>query len=227
MKAAMSASPGKRKLPPPVPLAPDWPWIHRQYRLGAKSTREIARESTAKGRKISHVSIEKRAKVDGWTRDLKHEVRARVGVELAADALNAVNRSGASAEEIVEAAARQGADVIRSHRNDIGRLRAVVGGLVDELVSGPREIEDLKAAIIAGTTPKKKATAAQIETAMQRRHRLMKLVGLQSRAVVAKDLSQATGKLVSLERQAFGLNEGEAPDSIEDRLKSLEGDADG
>lgn len=225
----MSEPTGKRRLPPskPAPLQPpDWPKIKIAYRAGLKSVREIARVSTAAGRKVSHVAIMKRADKEGWDRDLKGVVKAAIERRLAIDAVTGVTKDVATDDEIVEAASRQGADVIRSHRNDIGQLRLVVSSMASELAAGPEEIADLKAAIIAGTTPAKDAKAADVETAMQRRSRLMKLIGLQSRAVVAKDLSQATGKLISLERQAFGLNEGEAPDSIEERLKSLEVDAD-
>jgi len=218
--AASKAAPGRRKFPPP--LRPDWKWIKRQYRLG-KTAREIARESTAKGRKISHVAIGYRAKKEDWKKDLLPEIRAQVGAELASDSLTVLNRDGATDAEIVAAAARQGADVIRSHRNDIQALQRVSQGLASELVAGPAEVKDLIEVIERGTTPGKGDSAAKVESLAARRDRLMKLVGLQSRVSVLKDLSQAKRHLIGLERQAWNLNDQAAmPDSVEERLARLE-----
>lgn len=225
MPATSKAATGKRKLPPPLPLRPDWRWIERQYRTGRKTMREIARESTAKGRKVSHAAIAKRAKAGQWKQDLSDVIRARVGAELAADAVDAVDRDGATDAEIVEAAARQGVQVIRTHRNDINALQQVTNGLVAELVAGPEAVRDLVEVIEAGTTPAKDATKAQIESLQQRRERLMRMIGLQSRAGILKDLTQSKRHLIGLERQAFNLNdETAAPDSIEARLALLEED---
>lgn len=214
---------GKRKLPPPMKLAPDWPWIKRQYRIGLKSTREIARESTAKGRKISHAAIEKRAHKEGWERDLKPAVIARVGAELAADAVDAVDRDGASPEEIVEAAAHQGAEVIRSHRHDIGRSRQIEAMLFEQLQEATRDVRDLEGLIRAETEPPADASASQRESFLERRKRLMRLIGLPQRATIFKDLVQAQRHRIGLERQAWNLNDETAtPDSIEERLARLE-----
>ncbi|MGX9080421.1 hypothetical protein ACWTQY_31690, partial [Klebsiella pneumoniae] len=45
--------------------APDWERIELDYRAGVKSLREIA-----DGSGVSHVTISKRAKKEGWVRDL-------------------------------------------------------------------------------------------------------------------------------------------------------------
>lgn len=216
----------KRKLPPPkANLDPDWAWIKRQYRIGMKSTREIARESIAKGRKISHVAIEKRARKEGWARDLKAQVKAKIAEDLARDAVVTTGNQSVNTDvpddEIIDAAARQGADVIRSHRNDIHRLRSLGAALTDELVAGREVAREFAEVIERGTTPGENATAAEIESLAQRRDRLMKVVGLAGRTTILKDLAQTTRHLIGLERQAFSLNEAEPPDSIEDRLASL------
>lgn len=219
---------GKRKLPPPEkPLAPDWPWIKRQYRVGLKSTREIARESTAKGRKISHVAIEKRADKEGWSRDLKAQVKAAVAEKLARDAVNkpgsSVTSDGASDAEIIDAAARQGADVIRSHRNDINLLQRTTKAMVTELAGATEVVSDLAEVIVRGTTPADGDSPSKVESLKQRRERLMRLIGLPSRAGILKDLTQSTRHLIGLERQAFNLGDETAtPDSIEARLALLE-----
>lgn len=52
--------------------APDWERIEADYRAGFLSVREIA---AALG--VSHVAIGKRAKRDGWERDLGAKIKAK------------------------------------------------------------------------------------------------------------------------------------------------------
>lgn len=217
---------GPRKLPATrtgVALAPDWPWIKRQYRIGLKSVREIARESTAKGRPISHVRITQRIKREGWTQNLKKDIQAKVGAELATDALNTLNRDGASDEQVIEAAAHQGVEVIRSHRRDVAKSAKVEAMLFEQLDHATREVADLEGLITAETAIPADATKADRETALARRQRLMRLIGLPQRVSIYKDLVQAQRHRIGLERQAFNLNDNDVvPDSIEDRLARLE-----
>lgn len=214
---------GRRKPPPPLALPPDWAWIKRQYRIGMKSTREIARESTAKGRKVSHVRITQRIQAEGWTRDLKAEVRARVGAELAVDALNTLNRDGATDEEVIGAAATQGVEVIRAHRSDIAKSRRVESMLMDQLEDATRDVRELEGLIAVETAPAQDATTKDREDATARRQRLMRLIGLPQRVTIYKDLVQAQRHRIGLERQAYNLNDNDVtPDSIEERLARLD-----
>ncbi|SPY77126.1 Uncharacterized conserved protein [Providencia rustigianii] len=52
---------------------PDWEAIESAYRAGVMSIREIASQY-----EITHQAISKRAKKEGWERDLKAKVKARV-----------------------------------------------------------------------------------------------------------------------------------------------------
>lgn len=214
---------GRRKLPPPQALPPDWPWIKRQYRIGQKSGREIARESTEKGRKISAVAIEKRAKKEGWTRDLKASIHVRVGAELATDAVSAVSRDGATDEQVIDAAAQQGAEVIRSHRRDINTRRRLSSVLLAQLDDVGQDAAGLME-LIDSAKPPEGSPAKAIETFMQRRERLMKAIGLSERVGVFKDLVQADRQLIGLERQAFNLNiEDGSGDTFEDAIRRISG----
>jgi hypothetical protein len=47
------------------PREPDWAWIEHEYRNGGRSLREIATDAG-----VSHQAISKRAKHDGWARQL-------------------------------------------------------------------------------------------------------------------------------------------------------------
>ena len=54
--------------------APDWERIEADYRAGLLSVREIA---ASQG--ITHGAINKRAKRDGWERDLSAKIKAKLG----------------------------------------------------------------------------------------------------------------------------------------------------
>ena len=54
------------------PITIDWEKIEYDYRSGIKTLRLIASENG-----VSHVAINKRAKKDGWTRDLAVKIRAK------------------------------------------------------------------------------------------------------------------------------------------------------
>ena len=51
---------------------PDWEAIERAYRAGLLSIREIA-----SAHEVSHTAINKRAKRDGWERDLSEKIQAK------------------------------------------------------------------------------------------------------------------------------------------------------
>lgn len=217
---------GRRKLPPPQALPPDWPWIKRQYRIGMKSTREIARESTEKGRKVTHVGIEKRAKREGWSRDLKAQVKAAMETALVTDAVTerrgTVTKDAATAEEIIDAAAQQGAEVIRSHRRDINTRRRLSSALLSQLDEVGQDSAGLME-LIDSAKPPEGSPAKEIETFLQRRERLMKAIGLSERVSVFKDLVQADRQLITLERQAFNLNVEDGGDTFDDAIRRISG----
>lgn len=223
-------TPGKRKLPPPIPRAaqkPDWDWIRREWEADLKSTRAIAAQSTKAGKKVSHVAIEKHAKKAKWQKTpLAAEVRREVDRKLAAAAVTTVTGNASDTQEVVDAAARQGVEVIRQHRKDIGQHRHLHASLVAELEDISTNAADLKALVEEETKAKPDATKGQIEAAAVRKARLMRAIGLASRVTISKDLAQAARHLIGLERQAFNLNDRDdvAPDSIEDRLAKLERD---
>ncbi|MGH8562727.1 MAG: hypothetical protein ACREXW_01050 [Gammaproteobacteria bacterium] len=104
--------------------APDWTLIEREYRGGQLSVSEIARQGG-----VSRGAVQKRAKKDGWARDLLPEVEAKVRQELVRDAAP----DGALEAEAVEAAAARSVEVVRQHRVMLGRLNRIATRLVQEL----------------------------------------------------------------------------------------------
>jgi len=105
---------------------PDWELIEREYRAGQLSIAEVARLGG-----VSKSYVIKRAKQDGWTRNLADRVRQVVTARV-------------SARETVELAAERGVQIIREHRTLIGRGRGQVLKLFDALDAATDEEIGLK-----------------------------------------------------------------------------------
>lgn len=170
----------------------DWEAIEREYRAGQLSVREIARQHGA-----SHTAINKRAKADGWTKNLATKVREEVSNRLVSSEVATGN-----AKEAVEAAALRGVEVVRQHRTVIGRGRDLTLRLLDELDTATARLGELEEMIEAECLG---------DANSQRRNAMLRAVALPSRAGVIKDLSAAAKNWVALERQAFSLDDGGDP----------------
>lgn len=185
----------------------DWEAIEKEYRAGQLSEAQIARQYN-----ISRAAIQKRAKKNGWNRDLSEKVRTEVAARLVAEGLQEAR--GAAT---VEMAAERGVALVLSHRSDIQQNRSAVTKLIQELHSTIENIDEIEEAI-------------EIETADdlsgKRRARMMAAVALPSRAAIANSLASALKTLIPLERQAFNLDErGNPPDGSADNPVNVTLDA--
>lgn len=106
--------------------APDWEAIEREYRAGQLSIRQIARQHG-----VDEATMRKRAKKNGWTRNLADAVRQEVQAALVRTAYPA----DLSDEAIVEYAAARGVEVVRQHRGHLGRLQRISANLAEALDS--------------------------------------------------------------------------------------------
>lgn len=172
----------------------DWEAIEREYRAGQLSVVEIGRQHS-----ISHTAINKRAKRDGWSRNLAARVRAEVSARLVSAEVSVETETAA-----VELAAARGVQIVREHQASIGRGQKLVGVLFGELEEATVSIEEIEEAIEEETASYRGG---------QRRAAMLRAVALPSRATVITNLAGALKTLVGLERQAFSLDAG-AGDSL-------------
>jgi len=168
--------------------ATDWEAIEREYRAGQLSEAQIAREYG-----ISRAAIQKRAKKHGWSRDLTEKVQQEIRARLVAEGLQ-VARGAAT----IDGAADRGVQIILSHRTDIHEAREAVREMIAELRRTLAKIDEIEEDIIDETAGDKNG---------KRRAQMLASVALPSRAQVAATLATALKTLVSLERQAFNLDE--------------------
>lgn len=182
----------------------DWEAIDREYAAGMLSVREIARRYSC-----SEGAIRKRAKAEGWERDLTAKVQKEVRRKLVREGV----RSEASEREIIEQASETGVTIVKLHRKSIQKSQNIVDSLLEQLSEFAEERDEIEKAIIDET----KGKNGKVDGL--RRARMLKAVSLPAHSVVLRDLSMAQKNLIALERQAYNLN-GHSPDD-EDSLKEI------
>lgn len=183
----------------------DWFRIEADYRAGVLSLRAIAGEHG-----ISEGAIRKRAKKDGWQRDLGAKIRAKAEALVREEAVREEVRAAhcVPEREIIEANAELQANLIRTHRKDITRYRELCLRLLAELEAQTAEPELFRQIGELLACPDEKGQDRLNEA-------YHKAISLPQRIKGAKDLADTLKTLVGLERQAFGVAdnaEGDKPD---------------
>lgn len=178
---------------------PDWERIELDYRAGVKTLRQIAAEHG-----ISHAAINKRAKKEGWERDLKAKIQAKADALVTKATVTKVvsTETTVSERETIEANAHAVAEVRLAHRRDIQRSRRIVMSLLEELdqQAGGEQVELLQrlGEIMRDSGDE---AAQKMHAAYER------IISLPQRAKTMRDLGDSLRILISLERQAFGLDD--------------------
>lgn len=175
---------------------PDWEAIERAYRAGLLSIREIA---STQG--ITHGAINKRAKRDGWERDLKAKIQAKADSLVSKRTVSTeVSTKQADTErEIIEVNAEVIANVRMAHRGDISRGRRLTNKLLDELegLTDNRELFDQLGELMRDPD----------DSGFDKRNDLYsKVINLPGRSKTMKELAETLKTLISLERQAYDLD---------------------
>jgi hypothetical protein len=177
--------------------APDWERIEADFRAGLLSLREIA---GADGN-VTEGAIRKRAKRDGWERDLGAKIKARAD-ELVrkAEVRIEVRKQGAASErQIIEANAERIAQVRGEHRGDITRLRTLGLTLLTELEgqsADPQLLEQLG-----------ELMASPDDKGVDKLNDLYrKIISTPSRIDSAKKVAETLKHAIGLEREAYGLD---------------------
>ena len=112
----------------------DWAAIERDYRTGTFSNRELAHRHGC-----TETAIRKRAKREGWEKDLSEEVRRATAAKLLRTEVRTQVRTPNAREDaaIIEDAAELRASIVTTHRRDLvqihGLKRILAGRLADVL----------------------------------------------------------------------------------------------
>ncbi len=177
----------------------DWEKIELDYRAGVKTLRQIADEHD-----ISHVSINKRAKRDGWVRDLSAKIKAKAD-DLVTKSLvtnEVTNEKRLTEKQIIDEGATALTNIRLGQRKDIQRSRKIAMSLFDELEHqvGIENVENLEklGELLRSEDDKGRDALNDL---------YMKIISMPGRVKSMKDLSDTLKTLIALERQAFGLDD--------------------
>lgn len=189
----------------------DWERIELDYRAGVKTLRQIADEHG-----ITHGAVNKRAKRDGWERDLSGKIHAKADALVSMAAVsNGVSKEARIAETLVmETNARAIADVRLSHRKDIHRARNLTNALLDELEQ-QTDPETLGALRELGDLLRKPDDRGQDKL----NDIYQAVISLPERSKTMKVLAESLQKLVDMERVAFSMDAQDKAAGVQDEGK--------
>lgn len=181
----------------------DWDAIEREFRVGLRANTAIARTYG-----ITEGAIRKRAKAEGWTRDLNAQVKAKADDLVRKREVRAQVRQEQRVTERkeVEIAALQQVDIRLGERRDIVKARSILNDLM----------ADLEAAIDRAAEP---VDISQLPPSEQLKQHEARMRSLGTRAANIKTLTEALRNLIALERQAFGIDD--APPDLDGRTKTF------
>jgi len=175
----------------------DWESVEIQYRTGIRSLKDIGREFD-----VSDAAIVKRAKRDGWTRDLKAKIQAKADAKVS----ESLVRAEVSAQtkirerEVIEANASAVANVLLGQRRDIQRSRNIVMAMMAELeASCGAENAELLASLGDMMRSPDEYGRDKLNDLYQA------VVSLPGRAKTMKDLAASLVSLIDKERDAFNI----------------------
>ncbi|WP_374288881.1 hypothetical protein [Pseudomonas fluvialis] len=192
----------------------DWEAIERDYRAGLLSVREIA------GRHgCTHTAIGKRAKAEGWGRDLKAKIRAKADALVSRREVSRVSTVSPveTEQQIIEANAEVIVNVRMAHRSDIRRSRGLANKLLDELehLTDNRELFEQLGELM------RKPDDFGNDRLNDLYH---KIIALPNRSKIMRELADTLKVLIALERQAYNLDEQQHEEPYEDRLRRVLGE---
>lgn len=183
----------------------EWDKVELHYRAGIRSLKDIGAEFG-----VSDAGIIKRAKRDGWTRDLTARIRQKAEAKVSAAAVRKLvsAEQKVSEDAIVEANADQQFQVRLAHREDIRRTRELFKSLLGE-IEGLTTHGDLAEQLMELLVDEKgdKPSKAEEERVRKMRETLDKILSTAGRVDSAKKLTDMLEKLVAMERVAYGIDD--------------------
>lgn len=175
----------------------DWDEIERLYRADLRTFAQLASDFG-----VADSTVRRRAKKGGWKRDLKNRIKERTNQIVQERAVNSLASDQVARDDMtIEENAQITANVRMSHRQDIRTARQISMTLFDDLqaqlgAENRQRLEDLFIAAL-----KEGSVDVSALEAYER------VIALPTHVRVMKDLADTMTKLVTLERQAYGLDD--------------------
>lgn len=181
----------------------DWEAVEIAYRAGIRSLKDIGKEFG-----VSDAGILKRAKRDGWARDLKAKIRAKADAKVSAAMVSGEvsSRTKAVEAQVIEVESTVQARIRLGHRTDVARGRALAMKLLQEL-EHQTDFSDLYEQLADLVIPVGDDTDRGGERARKLREAYNRALSLSGRTKTMKDLADTLRTLIGLEREAYGIND--------------------
>lgn len=189
----------------------DWERIELDYRAGIMTLREMGSLHS-----VSEGAIRKRAKRDNWSRDLNTKIKMRADELVRKEEVRKAVRSEAIVSEVRQV--EIGAELLKEIK--LGRRERVTKAstLTDKLIQELEFITDNRELFVKLGELMESPDDNGLDRLNDAYH---KVIDLQGRIKMNKELSETMKTLFALEAQAFGLTEDTADESYEDRLARL------
>lgn len=190
----------------------NWIQIEADFRAGIKPLRLIGEEHG-----ITHGAINKRAKRDGWTRDLGAKIRAQADAKVSRAAVSkeVSARKLVTENQVVASNVDLQVSVRLAHRTDIQRVKSLLLMLLAEAEHQGANVDLYQelGEILAKPDDKGQDKLGEI---------YRKAMSLPSRVGVLKQITETLAMLIKLEREAFGIdNEKNTENPVDAALKAM------
>jgi hypothetical protein len=193
----------------------EWDLIERDWRAGVKTQAQMSAQYG-----VSRAAMNKHFRKRGITRDLDGKVRAAASTIVAQSVIAPAEGHPGSAisdRDIIAANAQMQSQIILQHRTDIQRARRLSMKMLDELEQQTDHGDLIEQLMDVLNDPDEKYMQKRVAV-------LERLITLSSRSSTMKALADTLRSLVTMERQAFGLDDGDDTDEgsgIEDVIKRV------
>lgn len=204
----MSVSPNKTPKIKPKPRNTDWDAVHRDFRTGKFTQRELAEKYG-----VSHVAVGNKIRSEGWQQDLTDAIRQETNARLTAELVTSeVTKTFQQVTSVVGASAEVNVRVIMGHRTGLASITGIKNLLLDQIKQAAENMTDLREVIEMVRNPdengRDRANDA-LRAAMERGALVDDL----------KKLAEVDERVRKGEREAFSLND--APPGATDALTTL------
>jgi hypothetical protein len=183
----------------------DWEEIQRDYRIGLKTLREIAKDGG-----VSHVAIQKRAKNEGWPRDLQAKIKAKSieKVNRAQVTRTVTSSISVTENEIVEAVSDAAAKVEELNRRDVDLGLRVSRNQLEALAVISSKDAAAELEWVRTTAMNAKLDEGQNPESVARAMSFFDyVVSVPGLAKVSKDIAASHGVYIPMQRKIFKLDE--------------------
>ena len=185
-------------------IKPDWEAIESTYRAGVLSIREIASKNG-----ITDGAIRKRAKKENWSRDLSEKIKNKSEELVRTKEVRTKVRTENILNEriLIEANAEVIANIRMEHRGDIRKARNITNALFEELGAECADIELFKKLGELLANPDQNGRDKLNEV-------YMAVISMPERVKSMKALSETLKNLITLERQAYNIDDAPKDNSV-------------